>query len=72
MQNDANIPTGPRWRAELPDGRATEVRGHTAGEARAAAKVTLGIPRAGRLPVGTRLSRIDPDEKDAPDEATQT
>lgn len=62
VMNDAPKPNpaAPCWRVLLPGGQvACEVSGHTAGEARAAAKVKLNIPRSGRLPVGTKLVRIN-------------
>ena len=43
-----------------PDGPMTRmVKARTKGEARAAAKLELGLGKRGRLPAGTRVERQD-------------
>lgn len=41
------------WQVELPTGGGPVVYARTRSEARAVAKSLIGIPRKGRLPVGT-------------------
>lgn len=38
--------------------KISRVEAHTVGEARAAAKRLMGIPKKGRLPVGARARRV--------------
>jgi hypothetical protein len=52
-------PDPPAWLAMPPEGRPFEVRGHTRGEAKAAAKRLLRIPRHDRLPRGIGLRRVN-------------